>query len=132
MRVREDQIVLDCDRSYPCPVCRRGELYSITLTDAWGCQDCQEIFEQKTPNTIQKLSAPYPYQAIWQWTGKSWDRQRPRIKPDRMRRAIGAIALVTLVWLTLAILELIDIPLKIGVATLILIVLIVVWIGLRR
>lgn len=130
MRVREDQIQLDCDRSYPCPVCRRGQLNAITLTEAWGCDDCQEIFEQKTANSIKKLSAPYPYQATWQWTGKTWERQRPKVKPDRMRRAIGMSALIVLAWLTLTVL--VNIPLKIGVAALILIVLIVVWIGLRR
>ncbi|MGB3769325.1 MAG: hypothetical protein WA947_22430 [Phormidesmis sp.] len=132
MRVREDQIRLDCDKSYPCPVCRRGRLNAITLTEAWGCDDCQEIFEQETANTIRKLTTPYPHQAIWQWTGKGWERLRPKMKPDRLRRAIGAIALIALIWLALTALELVNIPLKIGVAALILIVLTVMWIGLRR
>lgn len=54
------------------------------------------------------------------------------MKPDPARRAIVAIALVTLIWLALTLLELVNIPLKIGVSALILIALIVVWIGLRR
>ena len=132
MRVREDQIRLHCDHSYPCPVCRRGELNAITLTEAWGCNDCQEIFEQTTINTIKKLTAPYPHRASWQWTGKAWERQRPEMKPDPARRAVVAIALVTLIWLALTLLELVNIPLRIGVSALILIALIVVWIGLRR
>lgn len=133
MRVREETpIKLDCDRSYPCPVCRRGQLNAITLTDAWGCDDCQEIFEQKAPNVLQKLSAPYPYKISWQWTGKSWERLKPKVKPDRVRRAVAAIALVSFILLALTALELIDLPLRIGVVALLLLVLIVVWIGLRR
>ncbi len=132
MRVREEQIRLDRDQSYPCPVCRRGHLNAITLTEAWGCSDCQEIFEQQTANVIQKLTAPYPHQASWQWTGKSWERQRLLTKPDRMRKVIGAITLIILIWLALTALELVNIPLKIGIAALILIVLTIMWIGLRR
>ena len=132
MRVREDPIKLDCDRSYPCPVCRRGELHAITLTEAWGCDDCQEIFEQTASNTIKKLTAPYPHRASWQWTGKAWERQRPSMKPDPARRAVVAMALAALLWLVLTLLDLVNIPLRIGLSTIILIALIVVWIELRR
>ena len=132
MRLREDQTRLDPDKTYPCPVCRRGELTPITLTEAWGCDVCQEIFEQKAPDAIKKLTSPYPRQAIWQWSGKNWERQRPKVKAERMRRVLGAIALITLTWLALAILELINIPAKLGAVILILLVLVVVWMGLRR
>ena len=130
MYLKENQ-TLDQDKTYPCPVCRSGSLTLITLTEAWGCGTCQEIFEQKAPDQIRRVTA-YPRQVNWQWTGKSWVRSRLPQKPDRLRRFIGAIALVLLIWLALTTLELIDIPVKIGVVALILIALIIVWIGLRR
>ncbi len=64
---------LDLDQSYPCPSCKQGELIPITLTEAWGCDRCKQIFELKAePNTIGKLTTPYPRQRTWTWNGKHW------------------------------------------------------------
>lgn len=58
---------------YPCPYCRRGCLRPITLTEAFGCDRCQQIFViAENALTIEQLSTSYPYKRSWYWTGKKW------------------------------------------------------------
>lgn len=67
---------IDLDRVYPCPCCRRGgRLQRITLTDAFGCDRCQQIFVLKESDQIlEQLSSTYPAQRAWFWDGQSWQR----------------------------------------------------------
>ena len=72
---------LDLDQSYPCPSCKQGELIPITLTEAWGCDRCKQIFELfAEPDTIGKLSTPYPRQRTWKWNGKHWILNKKALK----------------------------------------------------
>ena len=58
---------------YPCPYCRRGCLHPIALTEALGCDRCQQIFViEENGLVIEQLSTSYPYKRSWYWTGKSW------------------------------------------------------------
>ncbi|MCS7030980.1 MAG: hypothetical protein NZL92_05570 [Gloeomargarita sp. SKYG116] len=67
---------IDLERVYPCPCCRRaGRLRRITLTDAFGCERCQQIFVLKEGDQVlEQLGSTYPAQRAWYWDGQSWQR----------------------------------------------------------
>jgi hypothetical protein len=63
---------IDLSTDYPCPCRRRGRLQPIILTEALGCDRCQQIFVVKeNGHVIEKLSSIYHKQA-WRWTGYRW------------------------------------------------------------
>lgn len=62
---------------YPCPCRRRGRLVPIVLTDAFGCDRCQQIFVvHDSGESIEQLSATYTPKKVWRWTGHQWSGQR--------------------------------------------------------
>lgn len=64
---------IDLNAEYPCPCCRRGSIRPIALTEALGCDRCQQIFVlQDHGKAIEQLSTTYPYKRSWCWTGKRW------------------------------------------------------------
>ncbi len=64
---------IDLTEYYPCPRCKRGQLKAIILTDAFGCDRCNQIFGLSEENyTLEQLSTSYPYKKAWQWTGTMW------------------------------------------------------------
>ncbi|MEL6816998.1 MAG: hypothetical protein AAFP03_19705, partial [Cyanobacteria bacterium J06598_3] len=78
----KETAVLDLDTSYPCPSCKQGQLIPITLTEAWGCDRCKQIFEkQPDANTIGKLASPYQRQRTWRWNGQQWVMSSKLVKP---------------------------------------------------
>lgn len=64
--------------TYPCPVCRHGQIQTLTLMDAFACDFCRHIF---TPNlseqTIQVVDSSQPMS--WRWAGRRW---RPVYQDD--------------------------------------------------
>jgi hypothetical protein len=72
---------LDLHRDYPCPCRRRGRLVPIVLTEAYGCDLCQQIFVlQEGSQEIEQISSLYPYKRRWRWTGHRW-RLAPTLRP---------------------------------------------------
>ncbi|TVQ64161.1 MAG: hypothetical protein EA366_01615 [Spirulina sp. DLM2.Bin59] len=65
--------LIDLTRDYPCPCRRPGTLRPIALTEALGCDRCQQIFEV-TPSgdQIQQLVTTYPQRPTWRWNGQRW------------------------------------------------------------
>ncbi len=64
---------IDLTDEYPCPCRRRGRLIPIALTDAFGCNRCQQIFVvQDNGYAIEQLSTNYPYKRAWRWSGHQW------------------------------------------------------------
>ncbi|WP_088894639.1 hypothetical protein [Leptolyngbya ohadii] len=64
---------IDITTDYPCPCRRRGRLTPITLTEAFGCTRCQQIFVvQDNGHVIEQLATTYPYKRAWRWTGHQW------------------------------------------------------------
>ncbi|MEO0867284.1 MAG: hypothetical protein AAFY17_02325 [Cyanobacteria bacterium J06642_11] len=65
---------VDLHEVYPCPVCRhRSTIQGITLTDAFGCDRCQQIYVICEDGFgIEQLSGAHPYRRVWRWTGKQW------------------------------------------------------------
>jgi len=72
IRSRKSQ-KLDINEAYPCPCRRRGVLKPILLTEAFGCDRCQQIYVLKDDGyTIEQLATHYPYRRAWRWTGHQW------------------------------------------------------------
>ena len=63
---------IDSSSEYPCPCRRKGNLKPIVLTEALGCDRCQQIFEiKKDGQVIEQLSSMYQKKS-WRWTGNRW------------------------------------------------------------
>lgn len=59
------------DETYPCPVCRYGEISGLTLMNAFGCRFCQHIFTADIPqNCITMVDGEQPLS--WYWNGRRW------------------------------------------------------------
>ncbi len=65
---------IDLGEVYPCPVCRhRSSIQSITLTEAFGCDRCQQIYVIREGGfSLEQLSGAHPYRRLWRWTGSQW------------------------------------------------------------
>ncbi|MEM9266762.1 MAG: hypothetical protein AAGA46_14675 [Cyanobacteria bacterium P01_F01_bin.13] len=74
--LRSQKLVQKVDLSeiYPCPTCRhRGKIQSITLTEAFGCDRCQQIYVIRDGGFgLEQLSGAHPYRRLWRWTGHQW------------------------------------------------------------
>ena len=63
---------IDLTSEYPCPCRRNGSLKPIVLTEALGCDRCQQIFAvKKDGQVIEQLSSIYQ-KKTWRWTGNRW------------------------------------------------------------
>ena len=87
---------LDLDAVYPCPCRRGGQLRRIALTEALGCDRCQQIFTPVAGRPAIEQPSSYPARRVWRWRGtpgaRFWGWP-----------LIAAIALVLLaVWIPLA------------------------------
>lgn len=91
---------IDLNSDYPCPCRRRGHLSPIALTEAFGCDRCQQIFVvQENGYVIEQLSTNYPYKKAWRWTGNQWN-----VSHTSLSRGYLPLALVILVGLILLLL----------------------------
>ena len=125
---------LDLDQSYPCPSCKQGALIPITLTEAWGCDRCKQIFELKSePNTIGKLTTPYPRQRTWKWDGKHWILNKKELRSSLTDvsawNKLGVI--LVLLWLGWTLLALTGFALALR-ALILLGLVVMFWVVLRR
>jgi len=94
---------IDLNTEYPCPCRRRGCLIPITLTEALGCNRCQQIFVvEESGYTIEQLSTSYPYKKVWRWTGNRWVTVHSGIGDSYLPVAILIILVLLIVWLPLA------------------------------
>lgn len=95
-------IKIDLTNEYPCPCRRRGRLMPIILTEAFGCDRCQQIFVvQENNQVIEQLSSSYPYKRMWRWTGFRWVTVHPRLGESYLSVAVGIILLLLFIWLPL-------------------------------
>ncbi|NEP05585.1 MULTISPECIES: hypothetical protein [Okeania] len=94
---------IDLNGEYPCPCRRKGHLIPITLTDAFGCNRCQQIFVvNENGHTIEQLSTHYPYKLAWRWTGKHWNRAYSNWRAHYLPIALVMILVPLVIWLPLA------------------------------
>ena len=98
--LRSQKLVQKVDLSevYPCPTCRhRGNIREITLTEAFGCDRCQQIYVIRDGGFgLEQLSGAHPYRRLWRWTGHQW-------KQYSHLPASGWIGLLVLIAILLAI-----------------------------
>ncbi len=93
---------IDLDSEYPCPCRRAGHLKPIMLTEAFGCDRCQQIFVVQNNNQeLEQLSGAYPYKRAWRWNGRRWLAVHSRIGEIYLPIALGLMIVLLLVWLPL-------------------------------
>jgi hypothetical protein len=94
---------IDLNNEYPCPCRRRGSLIPITLTDAFGCNRCQQIFVvEETGYVIEQLSTSYPSKKAYRWTGHRWSTATSNFGEYYLPIAMGMILVLLVVWLPIA------------------------------
>jgi hypothetical protein len=70
---------IDTSGEYPCPCGRKGLLTPITLTEAFGCDRCHQIFAvEEDGYGIEQLSSHYPTKRTWRWVGDRWQVARKK------------------------------------------------------
>jgi hypothetical protein len=73
VRWQKKTVKIDLNCEYPCPCRRKGRLLPIILTEAMGCDRCQQIFVvTDEEECIEQLTPSYPYKKKWRWNGKTW------------------------------------------------------------
>mgnify|MGYP001791031956 FL=1 len=96
-----EKIDLNCE--YPCPCTRKGHLQPITLTEAFGCDRCQQIFVvEDNGHVLEQLSTTYPYKRAWRWTGAGWHVVHPKIGESYLPIALVVTFLLVIIWLPFA------------------------------
>lgn len=94
---------IDLNREYPCPCSRKGRILPIILTEAMGCNRCQNIFVlTENGEFIEEVSSPYVHKKAWRWTGKRWLNAYTTWRETYLPLFIGIIFVLFLVWLPLA------------------------------
>ncbi|NJO20552.1 MAG: hypothetical protein HC838_11615 [Spirulinaceae cyanobacterium RM2_2_10] len=94
---------IDLSTDYPCPCRRKGVLQPITLTDAFGCDCCQQIFVvEEQGYSLEQLSTSYPYKRSWCWNGYRWTNIGSSLSESYLPIALGIILVLLIVWLPLA------------------------------
>lgn len=94
---------IDLNTEYPCPCRRRGALVPITLTEAFGCNRCQQIFVvEESGYVIEQLSTSYPYKKAWRWTGHRWKTANSSLGESYLPIALVIVAVLLIFWLPLA------------------------------
>jgi hypothetical protein len=89
---------IELSQEYPCPCRRRARLIPITLTEAFGCDRCQQIFVvDESGHFLEQLASLYPYKRTWRWTGQNWILSYPG--GDSYLLAIASVlGLLLLLW----------------------------------
>ena len=98
---KPDKNVLNTECACPCR--RKGQLIPITLTEAFGCDRCQQIFVvEENGYVLEQLTTTYPYKRAWRWKGNSWHVVQPPLKRSYLPIALGIIFVLVIIWLPLA------------------------------
>ncbi|MEM8719908.1 MAG: hypothetical protein AAGE84_11450 [Cyanobacteria bacterium P01_G01_bin.39] len=95
---------IDPSSEYPCPCRRKGNLKPIVLTEALGCDRCQQIFVVKKDGLlIEQLSSIYQKKS-WRWTGHRWKNAYARWRGSYL-------SIILLLLLSLGVLLVVILPL---------------------
>ena len=94
---------IDLSVDYPCPCRRHGRLIPITLTEAFGCDRCQQLFVvEENGYVLEQLSTSYPYKRAWRWLGNRWSVSKPRLGQSYLPVALLVVFGLLIFWLPLA------------------------------
>ena len=123
---------IDLEKEYPCPCRRRGKLQPIILTEAMGCDRCQQIFVvQDNGHVIEQLSSTYPYKKAWRWTGSRWASASQHLGDSYVPIMLGLILLILMVFLPLALQATVGISMAFWLV-LVILPAIIFWLAYRR
>ncbi|MGF1515698.1 MAG: hypothetical protein ACFB5Z_18640 [Elainellaceae cyanobacterium] len=127
---RHNKISFSTD--YPCPCRRRGRLVPITLTEAFGCDRCQQIFVvHENGEAIEQLAATYTQKKVWRWTGKQWSVARSTLGQEFLPLALMTLLGLVIVFLIATLNA--EVGLRVGVvAVLFAMLALVLWFAYRR
>lgn len=110
----------------------------IALTEAFGCQRCQQIFVVKQDgHVIEQLSSSYPYKRAWHWTGHHWSTNHRGLSENYWSFTLGLFFFILtplLLWLPLVLQTLSPGVLLWAIATILLAVVpaLIAWLALYR
>jgi hypothetical protein len=123
---------IDLNIDYPCPCRRRGRLVPIVLTEAFGCNRCQQIFVvHDNGYVIEQLSTNYPYKQAWRWTGHQWNKAYSGLRDNYLAMG-GVILSVLLISFFLSAIGLNVNPFNLAAILLVLLIPLIVWLAYRR
>ncbi|HEY9817604.1 MAG TPA: hypothetical protein V6D20_17630 [Candidatus Obscuribacterales bacterium] len=127
---------IDLSAEYPCPCRRHGQLKPITLTEAFGCDRCQQIFVvQENGYALEQLSSHYPYKKVWRWTGRQWSMVHPSLArgylPVLMLVILLGLAFLLLITILQSILSS-DVAFRIIAALVIVMLVLMLWMAYRQ
>jgi hypothetical protein len=105
------------------------------LTEAFGCDRCQQIFAiDEKRQEIELLSSAYPYKRIWRWTGHHW-RALQQGNNASFPTFLALILMILIGWLFLALHSLPSLSMILGImvgTTLIFFFAYTLWLAYRR
>ncbi|XGV95089.1 MAG: hypothetical protein ACAF41_20370 [Leptolyngbya sp. BL-A-14] len=94
---------IDLTQNYPCPCRRRGQLTQIALTEAFGCNRCQQIFVvEEGGYVLEELSTSYRYKRTWRWNGHQWNGVQSGVSDSYLSIVLGVILVLLITGLLLA------------------------------
>lgn len=71
LQSQQGQRPLDLSDSYPCPVCRQGQIEAIVLTEAFSCRFCRHILSADIEaQQVKVVDSAQPL--TWFWNGQRW------------------------------------------------------------
>ncbi|MGD1860923.1 MAG: hypothetical protein ACFB0E_13240 [Leptolyngbyaceae cyanobacterium] len=81
--------------AFPCPVCRQGNLKTITLTEAFSCGFCGHVLSADL--AIQQVKLVDSSQPLtWSWDGHRW-----QLKRDEKAQLLSALVLLIAAFLAI-------------------------------
>ena len=94
---------IDLTQNYPCPCRRRGQLTQIALTEAFGCNRCQQIFVvEEGGYVLEELSTSYRYKRTWRWNGHQWNGASSGFGESYLSIVLGVILVLLIIGFFLA------------------------------
>lgn len=87
---------LSLSDSFPCPVCRQGQIEAIALTEAFACEFCRHIMSVDLPaQQVQVVDSSQPL--TWSWNGQKWRLARGENAAELSAMVVIAAIVLTLV-----------------------------------
>ncbi|MEY2984149.1 MAG: hypothetical protein RLZZ568_766 [Cyanobacteriota bacterium] len=108
---------VNLSKNYPCPCRRRGRLIPIVLTEALGCDRCQQIFiVHEDQRAIEQLATVYPSRRLWRWTGSRWQLKKNHIPGQQWPGIVALLLTVFIGWSFLALYSPLILSIILGIA----------------
>lgn len=87
---------LSLSDTFPCPVCRQGQIEAIALTEAFACEFCRHIMSVDLPaQQVQVVDSSQPL--TWSWNGQKWRLARGENAAELSAMVVIAAIVLTLV-----------------------------------